>query len=200
MINALIFAVAFSWLMILALTLTVLALARQVGVLHMRVAPAGALMPARGLTAGDKSPVLHLKTLDDVPITIGAELPQGAMQLLLFVSPRCPLCKQLIPIAKSFARHEGLRMVLVGDDAAAELRQLVVRAGLQALPFVNDAQAGRDFQVDKLPHAVLISDEGTILSRGLVNSREHLESLVIAHELGMPSVQTYLSGLKSRIA
>ncbi len=163
MTNALIIAVAFSWLMIFGLTLMVLALARQVGVLHMRVAPAGALMPARGLTAGDQSPVLHLRTLDDVPVTIGAELPQGAMQLLLFVSPHCPLCKQLIPIAKSFARHEGLRLVFVGDDAAAELRHLVVRAGLQALPFVNDAQAGRAFQVDKLPHAVLISDEGMIL-------------------------------------
>jgi hypothetical protein len=38
--------------------------------------------------------------------------------------------------------------------------------------------------------------EGTILSKGLVNSREHLESLVVAHEMGVKSVQDYISSLK----
>ena len=30
----------------------------------------------------------------------------------------------------------------------------------------------------------------------LVNSREHLESLVVAHETGYPSIQSYLSANK----
>jgi len=37
----------------------------------------------------------------------------------------------------------------------------------------------------------------TILSKGLVNSREHLESLVIAHEMGIASVQDYIGKLKA---
>jgi len=40
---------------------------------------------------------------------------------------------------------------------------------------------------------VLIGDDGTVLSKGLVNSREHLESLVTAHEMGVVSVQDYLA-------
>ena len=52
------------------------------------------------------------------------------------------------------------------------------------------------FHVDKLPHAVLMDAAGTVLSKGLVNSREHLESLIIAHEMGLRSVQDYINGLK----
>ena len=55
----------------------------------------------------------------------------------------------------------------------------------------------RSFHVDRLPHAVLIGDSGTVLSKGLVNSREHLESLVTAHEMGVVSVQDYLKNSQS---
>jgi hypothetical protein len=48
------------------------------------------------------------------------------------------------------------------------------------------------FHVDKLPHAVLIDEHGTLVGRGLVNSREHLESLLVARETGFASVQSYL--------
>ena len=43
---------------------------------------------------------------------------------------------------------------------------------------------------------MLIGDDGTVLSKGLVNSREHLESLVTAHEMGVVSVQDYLAHSK----
>jgi hypothetical protein len=52
--------------------------------------------------------------------------------------------------------------------------------------------------VDKLPHAVLIDHDGKIVSKGLVNSREHLESLVVAHEMGLESVQDYIVTLKQK--
>ena len=39
-----------------------------------------------------------------------------------------------------------------------------------------------------------------ILSKGLVNSREHLESLVVAHEMGIKTVQDYIGSLKAQAA
>jgi hypothetical protein len=44
---------------------------------------------------------------------------------------------------------------------------------------------------------VLIGDSGTVVAQGLVNTREHLESLLVAHETGMKSVQEYLQKRKS---
>ncbi len=48
------------------------------------------------------------------------------------------------------------------------------------------------YRVDKLPYAVLLDDLGVIAAKGLVNSREHFESLIIAKETGFASIQSYL--------
>jgi len=46
--------------------------------------------------------------------------------------------------------------------------------------------------VSRLPYAVLIDERGVIRAKGLVNSREHLESLFNAKELGVGTVQDYI--------
>jgi methylamine dehydrogenase accessory protein MauD len=196
MLTVLIVSQIISWTVILGLGIALLALARQVGVLHVRVAPAGALLTGKGPVVGEAAPVLDALTLEGVSIAIGKTLAKGSMQLLLFVSPSCPLCKDLIPIAKNFARREKLDIVFVGDDEIDEQRAMIARLEMQGLAFINGPIVGRTFHVDRLPHAVLIGDDGTVLSKGLVNSREHLESLVTAHEMGVVSVQDYLSHAK----
>ncbi len=195
MSTALIVNEVLQWLVLLALGVAGLALARQVGVLHVRVAPAGALDAGRGPAVGDKAPLLALETLDGRPLIIGATTP--GLRLLMFVSAQCPLCKSLIPVAKSFAKAERVELVFIGDDDEAAQRALVASYDIGGYAFINGAEAGRAFHVDKLPHAVLLDGEGTVLAKGLVNSREHLESLIVAHEMGVPSVQDYISGLKA---
>lgn len=197
MLTVLIVSQILSWIVILGLGLALLALARQVGVLHVRVAPAGALLTGHGPVVGQAAPVLDVTTLDGAPLSIGKALAKGRKQLLLFVSPQCPLCKDLIPIAKNFARTEKLDIVFVGDDETKEQQAMIARLDMAGLPFVNGPLVGRTFHVDRLPHAALIGDNGILLSKGLVNSREHLESLVTAHELGVVSVQDYLANSKS---
>jgi methylamine dehydrogenase accessory protein MauD len=197
MLTVLIVSQILSWIVILGLGLALLALARQVGVLHVRLAPAGALLTGRGPVVGEPAPVLDAVTLDGGPLTIGKALAKGRMQLLLFVSPHCPLCKELIPIAKNFAKTEKMDIVFVGDDDANEQRAMIARLDMGGVPFVNSSIVGRTFHVDRLPHAVLVGEDGTVLSKGLVNSREHLESLITAHEMGVVSVQDYLASSKS---
>ena len=197
MLSVLIISQISSWIVILGLGLGLLALARQVGVLHVRLAPAGALLNSKGPVVGEPAPVLDGVTLEGAPIMIGKPLSKGRKQLLLFVSPHCPLCKELIPIAKNFARTEKLDIVFLGDDDVNELRAMVARLEMEGLAFVNSSIIGRSYHVDRLPYAVLIGGNGELLSKGLVNSREHLESLVTAHELGVVSVQDYLKQSKA---
>jgi hypothetical protein len=47
-------------------------------------------------------------------------------------------------------------------------------------------------KVGRLPYAVLVGDDGRIRAKGLVNSREQLESLFTAKELGVASVQEFI--------
>ena len=200
MLTTLLVSQAFAWIVILLLVVAVLALARQVGVLHMRVAPAGALTTAGGPAVGNMAPAVPALTLDGGKQTVGGGAPGVPLRLLMFVSATCPLCKALIPMAKSFARDERTQLIFVGDDAPQVQRALIERHGLESYLFINGPEVGQAFAVGKLPYAVLLDADGVILSKGLVNSREHLESLVIAHEMGVRSVQDYIGTLASKVA
>ena len=59
---------------------------------------------------------------------------------------------------------------------------------------MHSAELGLRYHVSKLPYAVLMDAQGRIRAKGLVNSREQLESLFTAMELGVSSVQDYLDG------
>ena len=48
------------------------------------------------------------------------------------------------------------------------------------------------WRISKLPYAVLIDERGIVRGKGLVNSREQLESLFTAKELGVASVQEFI--------
>lgn len=200
MLTALIISSVISWAVVIALGVALLALARQVGVLHMRVAPAGALTTAGGPEVGSKAGPVEARTVDGAPVTVGGHAHGAGLRLLMFVSATCPLCKALIPAARSFARDERVALTFVGDDDPAVQRAMIAQHGLEAYPFVNGPEVGQAFAVGKLPYAVLLDGEGSILSKGLVNSREHLESLVTAHEMGVRSVQDYITGLKAEAA
>lgn len=200
MITALIAAQIISWIMILAMGVALLALARQVGILHMRVAPAGALTTAGGIGVGDVSQPVAAHLLDGSHALVGGAATDAGLRLLMFVSAQCPLCKALIPMAKSFARDERVTLTFVGDDDVASQRVMIAQQGLESYAFVNGPEVGQSFGVSKLPFAVLLDADGTVLSKGLVNSREHLESLVVAHEMGIGSVQDYIATRKAQAA
>ncbi len=48
------------------------------------------------------------------------------------------------------------------------------------------------FQVERLPLAAVIDEKGILRARGLINSREHLESLFEARRRGVASLQEFL--------
>jgi methylamine dehydrogenase accessory protein MauD len=145
-----------------------------------------------GPEVGELAPALSVRSIANQAIQIGGPSATGRSTLLMFVSPTCPVCKKLLPIAKSFSNGENLQVVLVGDGDADEQQRMIRKEGLEALPYLAGPQVGMAFQVGKLPYAVLIDREGVIRAKGLVNSREHLESLIVAEETGYGSIQAYL--------
>jgi len=184
------------WLLMLVLTVVVLALVRQVGVLHERIAPAGALMLNRGLRVGEAAPKLDLADLEGRTHQLGGARGDGRSTLVLFVSPSCPVCKSLLPAVKSSRKDERswLEVILSGDGELTEQREFVRTQGLEEVPYIVSAALGLAYQVSRLPFAVLLDEQGVLRARGLVNSREHLESLFEAKRLGVASLQEYFSG------
>jgi methylamine dehydrogenase accessory protein MauD len=113
----------------------------------------------------------------------------------MFISPTCPVCKSLVPIAQSLASHESHQMRLIfasdGDNHNQHLAY-VSDLNIKRLPYIISQPLGLRYEVSKLPFAVLIGGDGTLKSKGLVNSREHLESLVEAMESGVATLQDYV--------
>jgi methylamine dehydrogenase accessory protein MauD len=184
------------WVLVLLLAAVVLALVRQVGVLHERLAPAGALMLNRGLNVGEAAPAIDVADLDGRNHQVGSARSDGRSTLLLFVSPSCPVCKALLPAVKSSRRDERswMDVILASDGDSEEQRAFVREQGLEGVPYVVSAALGLAYQVSRLPFAALLDEQGILRARGLVNSREHLESLFEAKRLGVASLQQYFSG------
>jgi methylamine dehydrogenase accessory protein MauD len=191
MIESLLVSNAILWVVVLALAGVILALVRQIGVLHERLAPAGALMIGRGPKVGDQVPVLDVDDLQGVRHRVGVPDAAGQGTLLLFVSPTCPVCESLLPVARAIERREGVRLVLASDGPRDEHQAFVHAHRLGGTPYLLSTELGVTYQVSKLPFAVLIDGDGVLRGKGLVNSREHLESLFEARERGVASIQEY---------
>lgn len=192
MTEALIVSNVLAWAAVLALMVGLVALARQVGILYERIAPMGALMMDTGPKVGDAAPAMTLGTLDGGRVQLGAPSPKST--LLFFLSPTCPVCKKLLPVLKSVRGVESawLDLVLASDGEQPEHEAFRRRAGLAGIPYVLSAELGMNFRISKLPYAVLIDERGQVQAKGLVNSREQLESLFAARDLKVASVQDYL--------
>jgi methylamine dehydrogenase accessory protein MauD len=192
-VTALAMSNAVLWLVVIALSVALLAVVRQLGVLHERIAPVGALMLAKGLKVGDSAPQIAVQDLEGRSITVGAARTDERAALIMFVSPTCPVCKALLPALKSSlaAEREWLDIILASDGEIASQREFVLAHRLGGFPYVVSAPLGISYQVSRLPFAVLIDAQGVLRARGIVNSREHLESLFEAKRLGFASIQDY---------
>ena len=181
------------WFVVIALCLALLAVVRQLGVLHERIGPVGALMLAKGLKVGEIAPKIAAQDLEGRPITVGIARTDERATLVMFVSPTCPVCKTLLPVLKSSltSERDWLDIILASDGDTSDQREFVAAHRLGGFPYVVSAPLGIAYQVGRLPFAVLIDAQGVLRARGIVNSREHLESLFEAKRLGFASIQDY---------
>jgi len=192
-VTALAISNAALWLIVIALAVALLAVVRQLGVLHERIAPVGALMLAKGLKVGELAPTIAAQDLEGRSITLGLARADERATLIMFVSPTCPVCKTLLPILKSSlgSERDWLDIILASDGDVASQREFVLTHRLGGFPYIVSAPLGISYQVSRLPFAVLIDAQGVLRARGIVNSREHLESLFEAKRLGLASIQEY---------
>lgn len=190
--DPLVIAVIVLWIVVIALLFVVFALARQVGILFERVAPMGALMTDAGPKIGEASPHFDLMTLDGKPLAIGGASARNT--LVFFLSTTCPVCKKLLPVLKSMRAAEGksLDIVLASDGDHAAHLAFHKAAGLGDFPYVLSPDLGMTYRINRLPFAVLLDRQGVVRGKGLVNSREQLESLMNANDLGHASIQDWI--------
>ena len=109
------------------------------------------------------------------------------------------MCKKLLPAVKSLARRERdtVDVVLMSDGEREEHERFVKEQNLHDFPYLLSRELGMAYRIGRLPYAVLLDQEGVTRAMGVVNTREHLESLLIAQETGHASLQDYLKAKRA---
>ncbi|MFL9886379.1 methylamine dehydrogenase accessory protein MauD [Paraburkholderia agricolaris] len=194
--TALTLSTALLWAAVLALGAICLALVRQIGILYERVMPVGALMIDKGPAVGALAPAFELNDIHGRQVKVGGMDASGKATLLFFLSPTCPVCKKLLPLLPSLQASESIpvNVVLASDGELAEHTRFADKHRLGGFPYVLSQELGMAYQIGKLPYAVLLDETGKVRAKGLVNSREHLESLFEARERGVASLQQFVHG------
>jgi hypothetical protein len=147
-------AFAAQWLLLVALAVAVVALARQVGTLHLRLSPLGALeVDDEGPPLGEGLSPHAASGERGERLTIGG--PSTRARIALFVSPSCPVCSAVKPGLPAAARSAGMLPMVVADP------ELERRLDIPGTPFV-----------------LVLDSFGVVRSKGTVNNLEQLEGLV----------------------
>ena len=190
--EALIVSNVLLWCLLIALAFAVMGLVRQIGVLHGRLAPAGALMVDKGVAVNEPAPKVTAADRNGRPVNFGYAGEKA--QLLFFLSPTCPICKSLLPAIKSIAKDQAdrLEVIYVSDGDMDAQQALIAEHKLEDATYVVGPEVGMTYQIGKLPYAALIDNAGVLRAKGLVNSREHLDSLFETEHLGSATLQQYL--------
>jgi hypothetical protein len=135
------------------LAVAVLALAREVGMLRLRLGPSAALeIPGEGPPLGERLPAANR-----FPVSDRSELALG-----VFVSQSCPVCGTLGPALRT-----------LGGDPAIDLAEYDEH---------TDAATWASLRIPGSPYAVATDRHGTVLAKGTFNNLAQLESVIATAE------------------
>lgn len=160
------------------LLVLLLGLAREVGVILTRMRPDTALPTSIGPELGTK---VETFTLDGFAGEKRIIRPsKSAMNLLLFISPTCPVCEELLPslvtFAKSYKGYIHVSAISRHDDEKDRDRAAqLAKAGIL---LTSDPDLNARMGVSSYPFAILLDSDNVVTARGIVNSLEQIESLV----------------------
>ena len=164
------------WFLVVILAVVVVALARQIGTLHLRLGPRGAFeSDLEGPALGEAPEPTTRAALDGSLVTIGG--PSG-WQVVLFASPTCHLCDQLAPSLGVAARMHDAQPLVVVDAEEEEARPMIARKGGVDAPVVAAPDVVRAYGIPGTPFVVVLDHLGVVRAKGTANNLEQLEGLI----------------------
>jgi hypothetical protein len=172
------------WALVIVLAFLVLGTLRRMAPLlertEARLAAATQRAEPSGLQPGAIVPAFEAEVFGGGRFT-DADL-HGARTILLFLGPSCQACERLVDDLDTGRVPElRARLVVVAHDAdeAAGFAAGGVTALVQ-----DDRSLARVFESDRVPHAFVIAEGGTVLASGSPNDWEGVQNLLRDSEKG----------------
>ncbi len=164
------------WIFVLVLAFLVFVLYRQVGLMYLGRAAA---VSRDGIPEGTQAPDFSAPDINGQAHRLRSY--RGSRVLLVFGSPHCRPCQQLIPDLNAYAEANSGKVrafFLSGapqEDNTRFASLFDVRVPILTIP-EDESLQGR-YLARVTPFAFAVDEEGKIMGKGLVNSRIHIEVL-----------------------
>jgi methylamine dehydrogenase accessory protein MauD len=163
------------WILVVMLSVIVVALARQIGTLHLRLGPRGALeMDDEGPPLGEAPESIGARDMTGRDVLVGGP---GEARLLLFLSPGCSVCEHLVPSLAATTAAAGMTAMLLSDLEREEAGYAFDASRLPA-PLIADPAIARAYEVPGTPFVVILDELGVVRAKGTPNNLEQMEGLI----------------------
>jgi methylamine dehydrogenase accessory protein MauD len=163
------------WVFLIFLGVLVFVLFHELGRTHLGTS--GATL-RDGLRAAAKAP--PFAALGESGKTVNFDPVGDKATFLIFGTPDCRVCQDLVPALEEFVAHRSsvLRAVLVFRTASEDPTATIDRYGSATTTLaVGSSDVVSRYKVRVTPFGYLIDQAGIIRAKGLVNGHNHLHAL-----------------------
>jgi methylamine dehydrogenase accessory protein MauD len=181
------------WLMVLLQIALTIALARLVGQLNQRLPPSGARLIDPGPEIGDLVEAFDCTDLQSHPVSF--YFPSDHGLLVLYISPHCSACTKLLPAFRRFSveiSQKAAAAIVMVQGSPESQKEYVHRHKLTDFTVLSEEEIPPSLHVGGAPYGLWVDRDGHVVAKGMVNNREHLESLMHASDRGHASLESYM--------
>lgn len=160
-------SVALLWIVVALEGFLLLGTLRHVGRLALRMGP--------------ENPLYRQTEIGRTMVSPALPAPDGRTRLLLFVSPSCGVCAQVLRGVAALIGDEAQLIVVSQADEEASYAYLLEHGLGDALLVADpDGALSNELGVRETPVAVVTEPAGMTLQSAIVNSARQVESLLLA--------------------
>ncbi len=182
------------WVLLIAEGILLLLVYRHFGLAALGTAEG---VERDGLAIGEVAPAIRGVTAQGVSIEL---VPQpGSLYLLMFVSPTCAPCAEILPsIHQLTITSNQIEVVLIVDGSRERVVQLIDKFHPpESVTCLAEAEAGtyHGYSVRVTPFAFMVAKDGRIRAKGLCNTTGRLRRLLasvgveVSSELLQPAAE-----------
>lgn len=181
-------ATAIQFIILMGLAVVVLSLARQVGILHERLTPAGMERSKSEVRMGEVVPLQGaegpepLRAISGEPVALA-----GKRTALLFMSAECPICRSVLPAFEDAVGDSGFAAYWVADGLPGpsgnmpDYNQYADEQRLDQDRLLVSQELGLTLGVQQIPALVLIDAEQKLIAREVLSGPRQVAALLSSH-------------------
>jgi methylamine dehydrogenase accessory protein MauD len=172
-------ATAIQFVLLLGLAIVVLSLARQVGILHERLSPAGMSRAREAIQVGQAVPELALDSISGARVSFA-----GGPSALLFVSSECPICRSVLPAFEAVLPESDYQGFWVADGLPGPSGEVPDYGRYAEEHHVDEdrllisQELGLTLGVRQLPALVLLDAEQRLVARETLSGPRQVAALM----------------------